>query len=273
MDYISFSVLLSLYNKEKENNLDTCLKSLYEQSLKPEQVVIVFDGYIDEGLRAVVSKYSEILPISTVPLEKNVGLGNALNIGMKYCRNEIVARMDTDDICCSDRFIKQISYINENPDIAIVGSMIDEYNEDFSIRLGRRITVCEHEDIVGYAKKRNPFNHMTVVFRKSFILSVGGYRHHLYMEDYNLWLRVLSTGKKTYNFKESLVKVRTGTSMLKRRKGIPYILSEFKLAKLKYALGYQGIGGAIGVLFIRSLPRLLPVNILTAVYNTLRTKR
>lgn len=265
-----FTVLMSLYDKEKPEYLSECLESIKQQSLLPSEIVIVFDGPVNSLLADVVDNYSRILPIIIVKLDVNQGLGPALNMGLQHCQNDLVARMDTDDICHHERFIQQISYMACHPNVAVIGSSIDEYDETMTFLIGRRITPISSEDIVKYARVRSPFNHMTVVFRKNMVLNAGGYIPHHFMEDYNLWLRIISLGAGFYNFSDSLVYARTGRSMISRRKGIKYLKSEFRLALLKHRLGFHNCFSAILVFFIRSVPRMFPNRLLTLVYQFIR---
>ncbi|EPU6501837.1 glycosyltransferase [Escherichia albertii] len=270
---MKFTVLLSLYNKESEHHLFDCLESIKLNTKKPEQVVIVYDGPISRELDSVVNSFIKYLPIEKIELPENVGLGNALNYGLNFCRNEIVFRMDTDDKCKHTRFERQLEIINIRNDIVLMGSAIEEFDESMAVSFGIRFSTEQHDDIIRYAKKRNPFNHMSVVFKKSIIQALGGYKHHYFMEDYNLWLRTIAAGYKTYNIPEVLVYVRGGKNMLSRRKGISYIRSELKLAKLKYNLKIDSGMGIIICAAIRILPRLLPVSLLKQVYKTLRRNK
>nr|UEO57265.1 UDP-Gal:alpha-D-GlcNAc-diphosphoundecapreno beta-1,3-galactosyltransferase [Morganella morganii] len=267
---INFSILISLYNKEKPANLYSSLLSIKNNTIHPDQIVIVFDGPINNELSDIVFSFMNLLPIDVVKLPDNVGLGNALNIGLTKCSHDIIFRMDTDDICLPNRFEKQINYIKENPHISLMGSNTEEFSEDMTISNGYRNVACEHCDIITLAKKRNPFNHMTVVFKKNAVLAVGGYQHHLYMEDYNLWLRLIAAGYKTHNLQDILVNVRAGSSMVSRRKGLTYIKSEFQLAKLKIKLKIDSPFSATVIFFMRSIPRILPTSILNIVYKKLR---
>ncbi|MTD42709.1 glycosyltransferase [Erwinia sp. CPCC 100877] len=267
---MSFSILMSLYKKEKPEYLNDCLCSIAKQTLPADDIIVVLDGEVGEELWNVLNNWSERLPLNIHPLEVNVGLGAALNVGLRLCKHDIVARMDTDDVCMPNRFMTQVSFMENNPDIALVGSSIDEYNEDFTHKIRCRKTESEHSKIVRYSKKRNPFNHMTVVFRKEAILNSGGYQHHFYMEDYNLWLRLLAKGYKTYNFRDSLVKVRGGRGMIRRRKGFNYIKSEFLLSRLKRSLKFQNFLEAYIVLCFRVVPRLLPVHALSLLYKKIK---
>ncbi|EPO5266059.1 glycosyltransferase [Providencia rettgeri] len=270
MTLFNFSVLISLYDKESPTYFDACLSSIFKNSTLPTEIICVFDGKINNNLRAVINEYEFKLPVKIIQLPQNVGLGNALNEGLKYCTNSWVFRMDTDDICHNERFAKQIEYIRYNPDIVLLGSYTEEFDEHMSKSLGIRTVPNEHNAIKQYIKQRNPFNHMTVAFRKDVILSVGGYQHHLYMEDYNLWIRVIAAGHQVGNIDEVLVNVRGGDSMVKRRKGLVYIKSELQLAKLKIEKNIDSPIGAYSNFIIRSLPRLLPTYMLSKVYKKLR---
>ncbi|EMM6760156.1 glycosyltransferase [Pluralibacter gergoviae] len=260
-----FSVLMSLYDKEEPLNLDACLKSLTLQTLPASEVIIVFDGHINEDLNKIVSKYTEFLNIKIKKLPHNIGLGNALNIGMKECNYDIIARMDTDDICRPERFERQISFLNKNKDISLLGAGIIEFDEYGNKRM--KIMPTEDEEIKKFMKIKNPFNHMTMVFKKDSIINIGGYKHHLYMEDYNLWLRANASGCKMYNIPDVLVEARVGQQMIMRRRGLIYIKSEIELAKLKRKLKSTTFLEGWIILFIRCIPRLVPYKILNYLYN------
>lgn len=265
-----FSVLMSLYIKENPIYLDRCLESLYRQTSPADEIIIVLDGEISIELTEVIHKWTSLLPLKIMPLKENVGLGEALNLGLKICSNDIVIRMDTDDICIDTRFKIQYEYLLAHPDVAIVGSNIEEFYTDENILNGKRLVPSTNLEIKKLCTIRNPFNHMSVGFRKSVIEKVGGYQHHYFMEDYNLWLRAIAAGFQVANMDQSLVRVRVGDDMLKRRSGLKYVLSEYQLAVLKYNLGLQGLCSAVTVFFIRSVPRLIPISILRKLYKYLR---
>lgn len=269
---IRFSVLMSLYAKEKVAYLRDCLASLQAQTQPADEIILVFDGPISSELKNEVNLWQVQLPLKVVELAENVGLGKALNEGLKYCSNEWVFRMDTDDICLAHRFEKQLAYIEANPDVVLLGGQVKEFDESFVHEVGIKGVPLDLETIKKFALVRNPFNHMTVAYKKSLIEQVGGYQHHLYMEDYNLWLRVISKGYKVSNLPDVLVNVRAGNAMYARRKGIEYIRSEFQLAKLKIALQLQSSFLAYAYCFIRVLPRLLPKHLLGRIYQQLRKR-
>lgn len=267
---IDFSVLMSLYTKETPGNLEQCFESLFNQTYQANEIIVVLDGPINEQLHSVINKWAEFLPLHIVPLPNNVGLGNALNIGMKSCNHALIARMDTDDICVPNRFELQIRKFSESPKLCILGGAISEFENDINISTGVRKVPETHVDILKYAVLKNPFNHMTVMFKKDEIMSVGGYMHHHFMEDYNLWLRVLSKGKTVGNIADILVYARTGNAMLNRRRGLSYIHSELILARLKHKLGFQNFLSASCILLLRSLPRLLPITLFRKIYSVMR---
>lgn len=265
-----FSVLMSLYHKESASNLKESLESIYNQLRLPDEVILVYDGYIPDGLNAVVESYKKLLPLKVIKIKDNVGLGEALNVGLSHCSNNIIARMDTDDICYPNRFEKQMSIIDSDENIAILGSSVIEF--DSNGNENEKLLPLTSSEIRTFSKVKNPFNHMSVIFKKDIIQSVGGYKHHLFMEDYNLWLRVIAKGYKVCNLYEPLVLARVGTDMIKRRKGLVYVKSEYQLFKLKKNLKINGFFENIAVFAIRTLPRLMPVFMLRRIYKFDRAK-
>lgn len=273
---MNFSVLLSLYYKESPLFLDLALESIWDkQRKKPNQIVLVLDGPISDDLQFTVDKWKkkllEILQI--VPLDKNVGLGNALNIGLKKCENDWVFRMDTDDICKPDRFEKQIQFIQSNPNVVVVGGQILEFDHTPNDLAVIKTVPTTHEDIKKFAQKRCPFNHMTVAYKKSVIMELDGYQHHLFMEDYNLWLRVIGAGYTVANLPDVILYARVGNGMHARRKGLEYIKSEKKLLNLKKELKIQNPIHANILFLIRSAFRLMPSSLLGKIYNTFLRKK
>ena len=237
----SFSVLISLYYKENPQFLMECLESLKKQTLQATEIVIVFDGIITPELEEMVMQYTSILPIKIIRLPKNVGLGKALNEGLKHCSYNWIFRMDTDDICLPERFEKQVEFIKQHSDVVLFSGHIAEFSDNKTIITGYRKVPIGNENIKQYALSRSPFNHMTVAFRKDIIEAVGGYQHHLFLEDYNLWLRVIAQEYEVGNIDEVLLLARAGSNMVARRRGMNYIKGEWKLFNLKRKLKLQNI--------------------------------
>ena len=265
---------MSVYAGESPPFLDQCLDSIAASSLVPDEVVLVCDGPLNDAHEFIIEKHASRLPLTLIHLEKNSGLSGALNAGLSHCHHEWVARMDTDDICQPDRFLQQLSYIQNHPDIDILGGTIEEYNADLSIKLGSRQTPEDHQALVVYAKKRNPFNHMTVMFRKAMVEKVGGYPHLYQKEDYGLWIKAIHSGARLANCNQVLVKVRAGETMLKRRSGLKYAAAEIPLQKLMVVCGMKSPMEAIVDGLLRASVFLSPISIRRLVYqNRLRNRR
>lgn len=225
---------MSVYKKENPAFLKTSLDSIYAQTLKADEIVLIEDGKIPEALEAVISQYPKI---HIVRLEKNVQLGRALEAGLKVCQHELVARMDTDDIMMPDRLEKQYRFMTDHPEVASCGSDIAEFMEEDTM-LREKHMPTSPEELYRYGKKRNPLNHMTVMFRKSAIEAVGGYRHFPGLEDYDLWSRLLANGYQIANIPEVLVKARIGDRFASRRGGCSYFKRYLQLRKEQYRIGY-----------------------------------
>lgn len=272
---MNFSVLMSLYHKEQLEYLEECFVSIWDQqALKPTEIILVLDGPIGDELTQCVAQWQPKIGniLKVVALPENLGLGKALNEGLKYCTNEWVFRMDTDDICTEDRFAKQIDFIKDNPNVVLFGGQVLEFNQDISDAQVFKAVPKNHNDIKAFAQKRCPFNHMTVAYRRDVILELGGYHHHLFMEDYNLWLRVIAARYEVANLPDVILYARVGNGMHARRKGLEYIKSEKKLLDLKKQLKLQNPVYANMLFLIRSAFRLLPANMLGKIYNTFLRK-
>lgn len=215
-----YSVLMSLYIKEKPEYFRLAIDSMLDQTVKPDEIVIVEDGTLTEPLYAVLNEYKTIYPqiVRTVKNEKNLGLGLALNVGLKECRNEFVARMDTDDISKSDRCEKQLKVFAENMSLSIVGAYVDEFIDDPKKIVSTRAVPISNDEIYQFAKKRSAFNHPVVMYRKSRVLAFGGYANLRRNQDVDLFGRMLFGGCKAQNVPESLLLFRSNNDLAKRRK-------------------------------------------------------
>lgn len=258
---------MSLYHKEKCQYLDSCLKSLQKQTVPADEIVIVLDGPIPKSLLDIIEIWQNLLPIITIPLEKNVGLGKALNIGLRKCSHSLVARMDTDDYALPYRFEKQIEQFSLYPDLILIGSNVDEFDCDLDQKTSSKKIPLSMKEIKEFSIKRNPFNHMTVMFKKEKIITAGGYLDHPLMEDYNLWLRCLALNYQMANIESSLVKVRAGNEMVSRRKGMNYLKSEYDLFKLKNSLKIDNVFNNFRIFLCRALLRLIPLTLLRIIYS------
>lgn len=231
-----YSVLMSVYKNEKVPFFREAVDSVLNQTERPEQIVLVRDGEVYEELQAAIDAYiSEYPDIFTyVPLEVNGGLGNALRVGLLECRNELVGRMDTDDICLPDRFEQQLRFLEEHPDVDIVGGNISEFFQSPEHIVDYRIVPEQHDDIITYLKSRSPMNHMTVMFKKSTLLAANSYEPFYLFEDWYLWVKLYLHGARFANLASVLVNVRV-LDMAKRRGGMKYYKSCLKLLKFMKA--------------------------------------
>lgn len=261
-----FSVLCSLYFKEDPLYLAECFESIAKQSLKPNEVVVVHDGPLTPSLYEVLAKWEQKLPLKQIILEKNVGLGEALNKGLEACSNDLIARVDTDDINHLDRFEKQVKYMDSNPNVFAASSDVNEFETDPN-KPSRVKTVPRSNNVLEYSLKRNPLNHMSTIFRKHAVVEVGSYQHHLYMEDYYLWLRLQANGYKISNISEVLVSARVGNGMLKRRRGLSYAMSELKMMRELYNLKLATGPSTAFYFSARAFSRILPTFFLDSLYK------
>jgi len=221
---MEFSVLMSLYYKEKAEYFDVCMQSVLNQTVLPSEIIIVLDGPINDQLRIVLESYLNEYNflIKVVPLEKNVGLGLALKEGIINCSNEIIARMDTDDIARKDRFEIQIQEFEKDPNLDICGSHIIEFENTIDNVIAYRRVPLSQNDIYHCQKRRDAFNHMTVMYKKSVVLKAGNYQDCLLMEDSLLWVNMFKIGAKSCNVDDYLVFARVGSDMFQRRGGYSY---------------------------------------------------
>lgn len=268
---MNYSILMSIYFKEKASYLVECLQSISKQSLPPGEVVIVEDGPLTEELYQVLTEFSDSLPIKRVVLAQNVGLGSALNEGFNHCNYDFIARMDTDDICHPERFEKQLAIMLDN-DVDVCGCWVGEFDSCCDVISGYRKTPVLHDDIIKYASSRNPLNHPSVMYKKQVVLSVNGYEDVLFFEDYHLWLKLIVWGASFYNIPAALVLMRAGTGQISRRRGLRYALFEFDFFKRCMKEKLLTPTAAIKNIILRFPLRLLPSNLLKSIYIYIRGK-
>lgn len=259
-DYKGYSVLMSVYHKEKPEYLKQAIASIQAQTLPTDDFVLVCDGPLNDALDAVIAKKQQEMgkTLNVVRLAKNGGLGNALNEGIKHCKNELVARMDSDDIAYQDRCEKQIAVFYKHSEVSICSGIVEEFTSTPDVVDAKRVPPEAHEEIVEFAKKRNPFNHPCVMYKKSVVEAVGSYQDFYLLEDYYLWLRMLMAGYQGYNIQEPLLHMRAGSDMYLRRAGWKYAKTQVKLFKFMKEQGFIGEGQYIKSCVIRSGSALAP---------------
>lgn len=266
-----FSVLLSVYHKEQPSFIRLSLDSVFFQTKKPAEVVLVEDGPLTPQLYDVITEYTQKYPeLKVVKLPQNVGLGNALNEGLKHCSYDLVARMDTDDICKPYRFERQLQLFADNPDVDVCSSWIEEFIDDTTNVVGQRKLPQWNSEIVCYAKKRCPMNHPAVMYRRSKVLEVGGYQG--FPEDSYLWVKLLLSGAVFHNIQESLLYFRISNEMYKRRGGWKYAKDDIRAQRNFYKMGFLSFYEYVRNAFVRGIVRLMPNNLRAWIYRTLLRK-
>lgn len=262
-----FSVLMSIYKNEKLCNLKEAINSILNQTVLPNEIVIVKDGPLNEDINLYLERLiNEYNFIKFVNFDRNVGLGLALRAGVIACSNEFIARMDTDDIAKIDRFEKQLEFLEKNPQISLLGTCIEEFSTTLEKPDTKTLLPLIHDEIVSFSKKRNPFRHMTVIFKKSAVLKCGNYRDFLWFEDYDLWVRMINNGCKVANLPNILVSVRADKNMFARRGGWKYLKQDIKFQKFLLDIRYITKKTFFFNLVIRTIIRVIPNNLRNKIY-------
>ena len=268
MQEMKFSVIMSIYQNDVPEHLHIALESLLNQTRRPDEIVIVGDGPVPaeleqeieslptEGSGAAGSKFKvqsavelqeapsnspkgeRKTEIRYLPQEKNRGLGAALAIAVEAAQYPYLARMDADDIAVPDRFEKQLRFLEQHPDVAAVGGMIEDFSSDPNHVTGRRVVPLESEDIHRYMRSRNGMNHVTVMFKKEELLRVGNYQPFHLNEDYYLWVRMIQQGCQLMNIPDVLVRVRAEKEQVDRRGGFPYFRDQYRVFKYMLNTGF-----------------------------------
>ena len=215
----NYSVLMSVYCKAKPEHLVEAVESMLRQTVVTNDFVIVCDGPLTEELDQVLDRFDQANPgvFQLVRLPENVGIGAAANIGLQYCKNELIAKMDADDIAVPDRCEKQLKLFAQDPALTVSGGFIEEFSEDADKPFAIRGVPLTNDEIRRFARRRQPFNNMTVMYRRSAVQAVGGYRDLRRSEDYDLYLRLLHNGYVGSNLSDILVKARVNSGSLGRR--------------------------------------------------------
>ena len=236
----NYSVLMSVYYKEHPDYLRQSMQSIYDQTVPTDDFVLVCDGPLTPELDAVISSMQQQFGsrLHVCRLLKNGGLGKALNFGIGQCKNDLVARMDSDDVSRPDRCQRQLAIFQNHPEYSLVSGIVEEFSDTITNVSVRRIVPEHQDDIITFAKKRNPFNHPCIMYKKSDVEAAGGYQDFYFLEDYYLWIRMLQNGFIGYNLQEPLLWMRAGNDMYKRRGGWKYVQSQHNLFKYMAQTGF-----------------------------------
>lgn len=262
-----FSVLIPVSNQESPANLKRCLNSILNQTIKPNEIVVVKDGKFPQKLNEVLKEYK----LKIIELNEHKGIGYALNVGIKTCKYDIIARMDSDDIALSNRFELQLNRFKKNKKLTILGGQILEFDEK-KIKKIRKVPT-KYEDILKYSKRRCPFNHMSVMYKKNSILKIGNYSNIPHFEDYQLWITALKKHYYVENLDETIILANNNSNTIKNRGGLKYIKPTIKFQVFLLKANYINMFEFIKNIFIRITVAIVPNKIRAMFYNLFLRKK
>ena len=265
-----YSVLMPVYGAVKPEHLRESIESILRQSVPTDDFVLVCDGPLTEALDAVVAEAAAAFAgrMQVIRLERNEGAGHALMAGLEHCRHELVARMDSDDVSRPDRCERQLAVFRERPDCAIVSGTVEEFGDDVGRPGKKRVLPEDGAALLDWAKKRNPFNHPCVMYRKSAVLAAGGYQDFYLLEDYYLWVRMLRMGYTGCNIQEPLLWMRAGDDLYRRRSGWRYAESQRKLLRYMRDVGFIDSRQYLVGCVVRTVVSVLPNGLRRLLYQS-----
>jgi glycosyltransferase involved in cell wall biosynthesis len=261
---LKFSVLMSVYEKDTPDYFKTAMDSILNQTIKPDEIVLVKDGPISVELENLINEYKQKTGniFKIVNLETNKGLGVALAEGIKNCTFDIVARMDSDDISAPQRFEQQLTFLKNNPDIDVTGCFLAAFEQNPEKVLFVRRGPLLHEQIDKQFRFRFCMNHAAAMFRKEAVLAAGSYTAFAGLEDYNLWAKMLLNGAKMATIDEILYYHRWEKALVKRRSGAKRAFQQIRLQKEFLKIGFINRRQFLRNVIIRSIAALLPQGII-----------
>lgn len=271
---MEYSVLMTVYKNDNPEYLKKSIRSMINQTKYPAEIVIVKDGPVTSSLQAIIDSMNEEACgiINQIQLDENVGLGLALNEGLKVCKNDLVARMDADDISKKHRCEIQVREFEKDENLDIIGSSVDEFitNEDNIICT--RIVPTTHDEIYRFSKQRDPFNHPTVMYKKSKVIQCGGYSNLRKNQDTDLWIKMLRNGCKTKNINESLLLFRFEEGTYERRKSWINTKLLLKIRYNAFKIGFSSFMDFFKVAIIQIGIYVMPIKFEKWIYKTFLRK-
>lgn len=269
-----YSVLMSVYAKDRPEYLDAAIASMAAQTVPFRDMVVVCDGPLTDGLDAVLSEWGRELGERMIVhhLSENGGLGAALAAGMPLCHCDVVARMDADDMSRPGRCELLLEKMAAEG-LDLIGGAIEEFDREPGDMGSVREVPLLQADIEKGLKRRNPFNHMSVMFDRHMVEGAGGYQPFPWMEDYWLWARMIAGGCRCANVPDVLVDVRTGDGMYARRSNTAYLKSQVRFFSELRKLGLIGRFDQAKAVAERTIATMLPAGMVKAVYNKVLRRR
>lgn len=276
MEYEPYSVLMSVYWKDSPVYFRQGVESMLNQTVLPDEIVIVRDGALTEELESVIRELSEKNPcVRPCGYEQNKGAGYARNYGLCMCRNELTALLDADDISLPDRCRQELEAFRNDPELGIVGTDIAEFIDAPENIFGIKRMPQTAEDIFTYGKRRNPFNHSSVMYKKSLVQAAGGYPELTRGEDFTLFTRIISDGVRGRNLPEALVLYRADSGQFRRRTSWTDTKAVVRIVRNNWKRGYASVWDLAYVAAAQLAGFLLPASVGRSLYQKLflRTKQ
>ncbi|WP_278484962.1 glycosyltransferase [Hoylesella nanceiensis] len=269
MSSYDFSVIMSVYKNDNPEQLDVALDSIINQTLPPNEIIVVVDGPVpDESVRVLENKKQVYPELKVFYQKENQGLGAVLRIAVANAQYDYLARMDSDDIALPNRFELQMNEFKKDNNLSLVGGMITEFADTPENIISKRILPCSDADIKQFMKSRCGLNHMTVIMKKKDLLKAGNYQPDFRQEDYYLWARMILTGCTFKNIPEVVVNVRSGYDQFARRGGLKYYKDVLKFNRWMYEKKLISLPRMIYNDCVRGLVQfLLPNSIRTFIYK------
>ena len=265
---MKYSIVMAVYKGDRSEWLKQALDSLLGQTIASDDIIIIADGPLTPELNATLSQYKSEKSISLKRLPKNQGLGNALNIGISLAKHELVGRMDADDIAVSNRFELQLAKFIDNLELDILGGQIAEFVEDPESIVAYRRVPTAHDDIKYFARRRSPFNHPTVMYKKSTIQRLGGYdMAAIRIEDYDLWLRAIAQGAQCANLDHVLLNYRATPEAMKRRKTFASWKNHIRTRFQFYRKQYITLSDFFYGVFTQTALLVIPGGVARGIFN------
>lgn len=271
-----YSVLMSVYYKEKPDYLRQSMQSIYGQTVPTDDFVLVCDGPLTPELDKTITEVQALFGgrLHILRLSENQGLGRALNAGIKVCRHELVARMDSDDISRPDRCERQLKVFADHPELSLVSGTVEEFSDSIEHVYASRRVPAHQAEILAFAKQRNPFNHPCIMYKKSHVEAAGGYQDFFLLEDYYLWIRMLQQGMQGQNIQEPLLWMRGGSAMYKRRGGWKYVKSQYALLRYMHLTGFISLPAFLLSVSMRTAAAVVPNSLRASLFQwMMRTKK
>ena len=264
---MNYSVLMTVYQKDDPKHFSEAIESMLKQTVPTNDFILVCDGKLPIGLNRVIAGYGNKLKV--IRLDKNYGLGIALNKGLASCSNELIARMDSDDISLPDRCEKQIREFENDDQLSVLSGTVQEFSGD--VLLQKRALPEYNDEIIEWSRKRNPFNHPAVMFRKSAVIKAGGYTEDFHLfEDYDLWTRMLRNDEKAKNLTDVLLYMRVSDNTYKRRGGKNYAKALLKFHNHLRKSGWIDLRSFLTCAVPHAGVCVMPNTLRKKVYKTLR---